>query len=184
MSPIGCSIQGDRASAIRQRGVSGGKCVAVMQPYFFPYAGYFRLLDIVDHFVVFDCVQFPRRGRVHRTQVPGSAGSAEWLTLPLASMPREGLIRDLAFAPDARARFDDRLSRHAWLTTAEGAIAERLRAHLHGRLAAVIAYLLAGPPPGADSLGLPPAFPRSSDLAPPPPLPPHDRAVAALTAVG
>ena len=95
------------------RSASGGKRVAVMQPYFFPYAGYFRLLDVVDHFVVFDCVQFPRRGRVHRTQVPGPTGGVEWLTLPLASMPREVLIRDLAFAPAARARLDDRLSRCA-----------------------------------------------------------------------
>jgi hypothetical protein len=47
--------------------------IAVMQPYFFPYAGYFRLLQAADHFVLLDCVQFPRRGRVHRTQVPGPA---------------------------------------------------------------------------------------------------------------
>ena len=41
-----------------------------MQPYLFPYAGYFRLLSQVDEFVIYDCVQFPRRGRVHRTEVP------------------------------------------------------------------------------------------------------------------
>ena len=78
------------------------KRVAVMQPYFFPYAGYFRLLHAVDDFVIFDCVQFPRRGRVHRTQVPGPTGQVEWLTLPLARHSRDTLIRDLAFAPDAR----------------------------------------------------------------------------------
>jgi hypothetical protein len=36
--------------------------VAVMQPYFMPYAGYFRLFAAADVFVLFDCVQFPRRG--------------------------------------------------------------------------------------------------------------------------
>jgi hypothetical protein len=155
-----------------------------MQPYFFPYAGYFRLLDIVDHFVVFDCVQFPRRGRVHRTQVSGSAGAVEWLTLPLASMPREVLTRDLAFAPDARARFDDRLSRYAWLTTAESAVAERLRAHLHGPLDSVIDYLIAGLQLVADMLSLTPTMTRSSDLALDPLLKSQDRVVTAVKAVG
>jgi len=155
-----------------------------MQPYFFPYAGYFRLLDMVDHFVVFDCVQFPRRGRVHRTEVPGPGGVVEWLTLPLASMPRDVLIRDLAFAPDARARFDDRLSRCAWLATAEGAIAERLRAHLHGPLDSVIDYLVTGLELVADILGLAPTITRSSDLALDPPLRSQDRVVAAVKAVG
>jgi hypothetical protein len=166
------------------RSASGGKRVAVMQPYFFPYAGYFRLLDVVDHFVVFDCVQFPRRGRVHRTQVPGPTGGVEWLTLPLASMPRDVLIRDLAFAADARARLDDRLSRCAWLATAEGAIAERLRAHLHGPLRSVIDYLIAALELVADILGLAPTITRSSDLALDPPLKSQDRVVAAVKAVG
>jgi hypothetical protein len=155
-----------------------------MQPYFFPYAGYFRLLDIVDHFVVFDCVQFPRRGRVHRTEVPGPSGDVEWLTLPLAAMPRDVLIRDLAFAADARARLDDRLSRCAWLATAEGAIAERLRAHLHGPLHSVIDYLVAGLQLVADILGLAPTITRSSDLTLDPLLKAQDRVVAAVKAVG
>ena len=32
--------------------------VAVMQPYFFPYIGYFQLIKSVDKFVFFDDVQF------------------------------------------------------------------------------------------------------------------------------
>ena len=38
--------------------------LGIMQPYFFPYAGYFRLFAHVDEFVIFDCVQFRRRGRM------------------------------------------------------------------------------------------------------------------------
>ena len=91
------------------------KRVAVMQPYFFPYGGYFRLFAAVDQFVVFDCVQFPRRGRVHRSQVPGPGGGREWLTLPLARQPRDVRICDLAFASDARDRFDRSLERYPWL---------------------------------------------------------------------
>src|SRR5438067_13363723 len=102
--------------------------IAVMQPYFFPYAGYFRLLQAADRFVLLDCVQFPRRGRVHRTEVPGPAGAVEWLTLPLARQPRDVLIRELRFAPDARAVLDRRLARYSWLPEASGIPADRRRA--------------------------------------------------------
>ncbi len=92
-----------------------GRRVAIMQPYFYPYAGYFRLFAAVDRFVVYDCVQFPRRGRVHRCQLPaaGSAGGPErWLTLPLEPSARSTRIRDLAFASDAPAIMHERTS--AW----------------------------------------------------------------------
>ena len=62
---------------------AGSRTVAIMQPYFAPYAGYFRLLATTDLFVVYDCVQFPRRGWVHRNQLPDAAGKLDWLTLPL-----------------------------------------------------------------------------------------------------
>lgn len=105
-----------------------GKLVAVMQPYFFPYGGYFSLMRRVDHFVFFDCVQFPRRGWVHRNKVPGpgSAGE-EWLTLPLAAQPREVRICDLEFADNGPALLAQRLSRYGWLGRAEGKAAANIR---------------------------------------------------------
>lgn len=75
--------------------------IAVMQPYFLPYAGYFRLFAEADLVCVFDCVQFPRRGYVHRNQLPGVAGQPHWLTLPLAKSPMNVRIADLRFADDA-----------------------------------------------------------------------------------
>src|SRR3954454_12209438 len=90
------------------------KRVAVMQPYFFPYAGDFRLFAAVDEFVIFDCVQFPRRGRLHRTEVAGTSDAPEWLTLPLARQPRDVRIADLSFAPDARRRLGEGLGGGAW----------------------------------------------------------------------
>ena len=79
--------------------------VAIMQPYFLPYSGYFRLFHAADVLALFDCVQFPRRGWVHRNQLPGVAGVPHWLTLPLAKGPVETRIADLAFTPDARETF-------------------------------------------------------------------------------
>jgi len=77
--------------------------VAIMQPYFFPYAGYFSLFAAVDLFVVLDCVQFARRGYVHRNQIGDSNNTPQWLTLPLEKADRDTTrICDLQFAPLAR----------------------------------------------------------------------------------
>jgi hypothetical protein len=43
--------------------------IALMQPYFFPYLGYFSLIDYVDHWVVFDNVQFVKQSWVNRNRV-------------------------------------------------------------------------------------------------------------------
>jgi hypothetical protein len=83
--------------------------VAIMQPYFFPYAGYFRLFAASDLFVIYDCVQFPRRGWVHRNVLPDASGTERWLTLPLEKAPQSALIRDLRFPPDAGERLFERL---------------------------------------------------------------------------
>lgn len=76
-----------------------GVRISVMQPYFAPYAGYFRLMCDVDAFVVLDQVQFPRGGWVHRNRLRRLDGSLAWLTLPLARAPRDTVIADLAYAP-------------------------------------------------------------------------------------
>lgn len=82
-----------------------------MQPYFVPYPGYFRLFSAAELFVIYDCVQFPRRGWVHRNQLVAADGTLRWLTLPLKKGAWEMLIRDLEFAPDAAARIDEQLRR-------------------------------------------------------------------------
>lgn len=85
--------------------------IAVMQPYFFPYAGYFRLFASADTVVMFDCVQFPRRGWVHRNRFVTVHGQADWLTLPLAKANREVRISDLRFPPDVRSRLESAMRR-------------------------------------------------------------------------
>lgn len=85
--------------------------VAIMQPYFFPYAGYFRLFAASDLFVIYDCVQFPRRGWVHRNRFVDASGVERWLTLPLEKAPQNVLIRDLRFRPNASRIFADDLRR-------------------------------------------------------------------------
>lgn len=69
--------------------------IAIMQPYFLPYAGYFRLMCGVDAFVVLDEVQFPRGGWVHRNRLLRDDGNPGWLTLPLTRQPLATAIRDV-----------------------------------------------------------------------------------------
>ena len=85
--------------------------VAVMQPYFFAYAGYFRLLALADVFVVFDCVQFPRRGWVHRNRLPDRSGNPAWLTLPLQKTSRDARIQDMRMSEDAADELRRRCNR-------------------------------------------------------------------------
>ena len=87
------------------------KTLSIMQPYFMPYAGYFRLFSIADCVVLLDCVQFPRRGWVHRNKLPLMNGDPAWLTLPLVSHPRETMIREISFHPSANDIWPDRLRR-------------------------------------------------------------------------
>ena len=140
------------------------KRVAVMQPYFLPYAGYLRLFHEVDEFVVYDCVQFPRRGRVHRTEVPGPSGAIEWLTLPLVHQPRDVRIMDLRFAPDARERLGERLDRLPVMRSPSGPAAVRLSDLLRGPLEDVVGFIESGLGLACELLGLPFRVTRSSTL--------------------
>lgn len=66
--------------------------IAIMQPYYYPYAGYFRLFAATDLFVILDDVQWNRRGRVHRCESDG-----EWIhTLPIKRTDRDTtMIKDI-----------------------------------------------------------------------------------------
>jgi hypothetical protein len=56
--------------------------VAIMQPYFFPYIGYFQLMRAVDAFVFYDDVQFIKRGWINRNRIL-VGNQPSWLTLPM-----------------------------------------------------------------------------------------------------
>jgi hypothetical protein len=125
--------------------------VAIMQPYFLPYAGYFRLFAATDLFVIYDCVQFPRRGWVHRNRLVDAAGKERWLTLPLAKAPQQALIRDLRFSSNAADVLSERLRSFAVLAHAPRSaspIMDALRdvtgtpvAYIERLLNRVVAYL-------------------------------------------
>ena len=53
-----------------------------MQPYFFPYVGYFQLMNIVDEFVVYDNIQYTKKGWINRNRILVN-GKEQFLTIPL-----------------------------------------------------------------------------------------------------
>ena len=55
-----------------------------MQPYFLPYIGYWQLLSAVDRFVVYDNIQYTKRGWINRKQFL-QQGKAAYFTVPLKS---------------------------------------------------------------------------------------------------
>lgn len=57
--------------------------LAIMQPYFFPYIGYFQLINAVDKFVFYDDVNYIKGGWINRNRL-FLAGAVRYITVPLA----------------------------------------------------------------------------------------------------
>ena len=45
------------------------KSLAIMQPYFFPYIGYWQLIHAVDRFVIYDDVNYIKGGWINRNRI-------------------------------------------------------------------------------------------------------------------
>jgi len=58
--------------------------VAIMQPYFFPYIGYFQLIAAVDTFIVYDNIKYTKKGWINRNRMLQS-GKDVMFSLPLKS---------------------------------------------------------------------------------------------------
>lgn len=58
--------------------------LAIMQPYFFPYIGYYQLVARSDLFVLYDDVNFIKGGWVNRNRLIIS-GAVKYFTLPLTN---------------------------------------------------------------------------------------------------
>lgn len=73
--------------------------LAIMQPYLFPYLGYFSLIAASDQFIIFDVVQYIRHGWINRNRIlkPGF-GSDQYVLVPLVKHPRNTLICDVVIA--------------------------------------------------------------------------------------
>ncbi|MGX6647211.1 WbqC family protein [Maricaulaceae bacterium MS644] len=75
--------------------------LAIMQPTFLPWAGYFALMDRVDRFVLLDDVQFDKRSWQQRNRIK-TAGGPLWLTAPVLTKGlRDQTIAQARLNPDS-----------------------------------------------------------------------------------
>lgn len=56
--------------------------LAIMQPYFLPYIGYYQLMAAVDTFVVYDNIKYTKKGWINRNRILLN-GTDETISLPL-----------------------------------------------------------------------------------------------------
>lgn len=143
------------------------KTVAIMQPTWLPYLGYFQLIAAADVFVFLDDVQFARRSWQSRNRILSPGGEEQMLTVPVKKADREAPIADIEI-DDGQPWRPKHLNalRHAYAARphfAEGQafMEDQLARHAHGRLADLTCGLIEA---AADRMGLSTPFVRASTL--------------------
>ncbi len=69
------------------------KTIAIMQPYFLPYFGYFQLINAVDTFVLYNDVQFIKQGWINRNRIIIN-NNAQFITVPLLKVSSNKKINE------------------------------------------------------------------------------------------
>ncbi|WP_321324725.1 WbqC family protein [Thiomicrorhabdus sp.] len=74
--------------------------VAIMQPYLFPYIGYWQLINAVEQFVIFDDVNFIKKGFINRNNILVDAEPKRF-TLQLVKASQNKLINETEVGENA-----------------------------------------------------------------------------------
>lgn len=70
--------------------------IAIMQPYFFPYLGYFSLIKHTDRFILLDTVQFIRHGWIERNRILKQNDGWIYIKVPIIrEQGHDTLIKDI-----------------------------------------------------------------------------------------
>lgn len=72
-----------------------------MQPYFFPYIGYFQLISAVDRFVLYDDVNYIKGGWINRNLILGPV-DPQRITLQLSGASPNKLINQIGIGNNRR----------------------------------------------------------------------------------
>jgi hypothetical protein len=75
--------------------------IAIMQPYLFPYIGYFQLINLVDKFVLLDDVNFINRGWINRNRILVN-DEEHIFTIPLKDVSQNKLISETFIVDDEK----------------------------------------------------------------------------------
>lgn len=73
--------------------------LGIMQPYFFPYIGYWQLMNAVDLYVVYDDVNYIKGGWINRNRILVN-NSASFFNLPLIEASPNKLINEIKINQD------------------------------------------------------------------------------------
>ena len=68
--------------------------IGIMQPYIFPYIGYFQLINAVDKFVIYDDVNFINKGWINRNRILNN-GKDSLFSIPLKEASQNKLINEI-----------------------------------------------------------------------------------------
>lgn len=69
--------------------------IAIMQPYFFPYLGYFSLIKHTDRFILLDTVQYIYQGWIARNRILKPGDGWQYIGVPLSKHSHDTFIRDI-----------------------------------------------------------------------------------------
>lgn len=78
--------------------------LGIMQPYFFPYVGYFQLIANSDRWVVFDVVQYNSKSWMNRNRVLHPASGWQYINVPVRKSPHGTPIHDISVVDLAATR--------------------------------------------------------------------------------
>ena len=76
--------------------------IAIMQPYLFPYIGYFQLVHEADVFVFYDDVNYINKGWINRNRILLN-GKDHMFTLACKEASQNKLIKDIEVQDDAKS---------------------------------------------------------------------------------
>jgi hypothetical protein len=68
--------------------------LGIMQPYLFPYIGYFQIINAVDKYILFDDVNYIKKGWINRNRILLN-GKEFLFTIPLETTSQNKLICDM-----------------------------------------------------------------------------------------
>lgn len=74
--------------------------LAVMQPYFFPYIGYWQLIHAADYLVLLDDVQYMRFGWINRNRILKPGGGWQYILAPIRKHSMSEPIKNIQVHPE------------------------------------------------------------------------------------
>lgn len=121
--------------------------IAIMQPYFYPYIGYWQLMRAVDKFIMYDDVNYIKGGWINRNRILVQ-GAPAFITVPLVDSSPYKRIHTLEMQPTA---WRERLLKTLAQTYSKAAcfgevfpVVEALVLHKENNLADYLVYQLQG----------------------------------------